>query len=180
MPLRARAYFPFFRRRRNRLYDSHAFQVFYQKQVSQHEDDEDIILRESAAGIDAASVLALEEDEYDAVSPLMLDNSPNYQREAGEVELGEDGDRVKAKKMLKMISAVPRRRQIRRIWDWIRTVVKYDENKVFLTYGIDMTLYLQFLRQLIVIFAILAVLGLCVLVPVNVSGTCSLVTSCQC
>lgn len=163
--------FPFFRRRRNRLYDSDAFKVFYQKQVSQHEDDEDIILRESNAGTDAASVMALEEDEDDVVSPLMLDDSqPNYQRDVGEVELGEDGDSVKANRMLKMINAVPRRRQIRHIWDWIRTVVKYDENKVFLTYGIDMTLYLQFLRQLIVIFAILAILGLCVLVPVNVSG----------
>eukprot|EP00029_Vermamoeba_vermiformis_P002089 TRINITY_DN12485_c0_g1_i1.p1 TRINITY_DN12485_c0_g1~~TRINITY_DN12485_c0_g1_i1.p1 ORF type:complete len:775 (-),score=98.84 TRINITY_DN12485_c0_g1_i1:120-2444(-) len=164
-------YSPQCNRRRNRLYDARAFKIFYQKQVTEHEDDEDIVLRESTAGTDAASVMTLEEDEDDEVSPLMLDSSPRqYQRDVSEVELGEDGDSVKANKMLKMINAVPRRKQIRRIWDWIRTVVKYDENKVFLTYGIDMTLYLQFLRQLIVIFSILSVLGLCVLIPVNVSG----------
>ncbi len=114
--------------------------------------------------------MSREEDEDEVVSPLMLDGSQRSHYLNDEVELGEDGDSIKANKMLKMINAVPRRRQIRRIWDWIRTVVKYDENKVFLTYGIDMTLYLQFLRQLIVIFSILSVLGLCVLIPVNVSG----------
>ncbi len=157
------------------MFGARAFKIFYQKQVRQHEDDEDIILNEGSMGNnnkDVTSPLIAQEDEDDVVSPLMLvDNSPLiYQQNGGEVELGEEGDSIKANKMLKMINAVPRRRQIRRIWDWIRTVIKYDEIKIFLTYGIDMTLYLQFLRQLIVIFSILSVLGLCVLVPVNVSG----------
>ena len=155
------------------MFDARAFKIFYQKQVSQHEDDEDIILNESSVdNKDVISPLTAQEDEDDdVVRPLLLDNSPlDYQQNGGEVELGEENDSIKANKMLKMINAVPRRRQIRRIWDWIRTVIQYNEKKIFLTYGVDMTLYLQFLRQLIVIFSILSVLGLCVLVPVNVSG----------
>jgi len=57
------------------------------------------------------------------------------------------------------------------IINWLITLIKWDDQKIFRTYGIDVYVYLHFLKFCILLFSFFSLIGLAILLPTNYSGT---------
>jgi hypothetical protein len=57
------------------------------------------------------------------------------------------------------------------IFNWIKTIVTYSEKDIQQSHGIDVLVYLQFVKFCIILFVFMTAIGMLVLLPTNYSGT---------